>query len=238
MAADADTPVEASQSVEAAKLATGGGYPSASPSESRYEDSQPASAAKAETKEVSAHEADDYEAVADEVDDSENAVAAARSSHVRLATVFGVIVVIAVGALAGWFGSQAHKLHQAQHQRQLLIQTGRQGALNIATIDWQHADSDVQRILDSATGTFYDDMSKRRQPFIDVIKKVQSKTVGTVTEAGLESQSGDDAQVLVAVSVNTSNLGAREQAPRAWRMRISLHTTGNDTKVSNVEFMP
>ncbi|EUA58499.1 hypothetical protein I550_1642 [Mycobacterium intracellulare 1956] len=119
-----------------------------------------------------------------------------------------------------------------------MVRIGRQGALNLTTIDWQHADADVQRILDSATGTFYDDFSHRSKPFIDVVKKAQSKSVGTITEAGLESQSGNEAQVLVAVSVKTSNLGAAEQDPRHWRMRVIVQKVGNDMKVSNVAFVP
>ena len=110
--------------------------------------------------------------------------------------------------------------------------------MNLTTIDWQEADSDIQRILDSATGTFYDDFQKRSQPFVQVVKQAQSKSVGTVTEAGLETESGDQAQVLVAVSVKTTNLGAVEQEPRAWRMRIDVQKVGNEAKVSDVQFVP
>ena len=99
--------------------------------------------------------------------------------------VSGTIVALVLTALVGWLGLAAYQSHRAQQQRELFIQAGRQGALNLTTIDWQHADSDVQRILDSATGTFYDEFSKRRQPFIEVVKKAQSKSVGTITEAGL-----------------------------------------------------
>jgi Mce-associated membrane protein len=59
-----------------------------------------------------------------------------------------------------------------------------------------------------------------------------------VTEAGLESQSGEGAQVLVAVTVKTSNAGAAQQEPRAWRMRLSVQKVGDEAKVSNVEFVP
>lgn len=161
-----------------------------------------------------------------------------RKSGLRLIITAGLVMCIALAALAGWLGFRAYQSRQAQEQRALFVQVGRQGALNLTTIDWQRADTDVQRILDSATGKFYDDMSKRQEPFIGVVKKAQSKSVGTITEAGLESESGDDAQVLVAVSVQTSNLGATDQRPRAWRMRISVHKTGDEVKVSNVEFVP
>ncbi|MDT5319330.1 MAG: Mce-associated rane protein, partial [Mycobacterium sp.] len=100
-----------------------------------------------------------------------------------------------------------------------------------------HADSDIQRILDSATGSFYDDFAKRSKPFVEVVKKAQSKLVGTVTESGLESQFGDEVLVMVAVSVVTMNVGEPEAEPRHWRMRISVKKVGDDAKVSNVAFV-
>ena len=161
-------------------------------------------------------------------------------SHVRLATIAGLVLVLALGGLTGWLGFRAYESRKAADQRNLFLQVGRQGALNLTTIDWEHADADVQRILDSATGTFYDDFQRRAQPFVDVVKQAQSKSVGTISEAGLESESesGDEAQVLVAVTVKTSNAGAPEQEPRAWRMRISVQKVGDEAKVANVEFVP
>jgi Mce-associated membrane protein len=159
-------------------------------------------------------------------------------SHVRQALVVGLAAVTALAALAGWVGFRAYQSHSADQQRSLFLQVGRQGAINLTTIDWQHADTDVQRILNSATGTFFDDFSKRSQPFIDVVKQAQSTSVGTVTEAGVESVTGDSAQILVAVSVKTSNIGAPEQKPRAWRMRINVQRVGDEAKISNVGFVP
>jgi Mce-associated membrane protein len=159
-------------------------------------------------------------------------------SHVRLATIVGLILVVALAGLTGWLGFRTYQSHKADEQRKLFLQVGRQGALNLTTIDWQHAEGDVQRILDSATGTFYDDFQKRSQPFVEVVKQAQSKSVGSIAEAGVESISGDSAQVLVAVTVKTSNAGAPDQAPRAWRMRISVQKVGDEAKVSNVEFVP
>jgi Mce-associated membrane protein len=161
-------------------------------------------------------------------------------SHLRLATIAGLVLVVALAGLTGWLGFRTYQSHQADEQHKLFLQVGRQGALNLTTIDWQQADKDVQRILDSATGTFYDDFQKRAGPFVEVVKQAQSKSVGTIAEAGLEPNSITDngAQVLVAVTVKTSNAGAPEQAPRAWRMRISVQKVDDGAKVSNVEFVP
>jgi Mce-associated membrane protein len=164
--------------------------------------------------------------------------AAPRISHVRLAGIVGLVVVLALGGLVGWLGFRAYQSHQVDTQRKVFLQVGRQGALNLTTIDFQHVGDDVKRILDSATGTFYDDFQQRAQPFTEVVKQVKSKSVGTVTEAGLESESENEAQVLVAVAVNTTVEGQPNQQPRAWRMRILVQKVGEDTKVSNVEFVP
>ena len=172
-------------------------------------------------------------------DEPGEAAAAKRPrSGVRPALAFGIVAIMALGAIAGWLGYRGYQEHQAMQQRELFLQVGRQGALNLTTISYTEVDVDVRRILDSATGTFYDDFQRRSQPFIDVVKQAQSKSVGTITAAGLESVDGDRAQVLVAVHVTTSNVGAAEQQPRAWRMRIDVQKVGGGAKISNVEFVP
>lgn len=159
-------------------------------------------------------------------------------STLRVATAVGLTMVVMLSGLAGWLARQAGESRNSQQQRELFLSVGRQGALNLTTIDWRHADADVQRILDSATGEFYDDFSKRSQSFVELVKKVQSKSVGSIQEAGLESVSADQAQVVVAVTVKTSSGDAPEQDPRGWRMRISVKATGGEGKISNVAFVP
>lgn len=160
-------------------------------------------------------------------------------STVRLGALVGVTTVIALAGLSGWLGWRAYQLHEVDTQDQLFVQVARQGAVNLTTIDWAHADADVQRILDSATGNFRDDFSLRSQPFLDVVKKLQSKSIGTIVEAGLESRTGGQAQVLVAVSVKTTMVNQPDPEPRSWRMRISVEKVGNDqAKVSKVSFVP
>ncbi|WP_418002629.1 mammalian cell entry protein [Mycobacterium sp. PDNC021] len=156
----------------------------------------------------------------------------------RLAAVIGLILVIALSALVGWLAVRTHRATQVDERQSQIVQAARQGALNLTTIDWQRADADVQRILDSATGEFYDDFAKRSAPFIKVVKEAKSTSSGSIVEAGLESESGDAAQVLVAVAVKTANVGTPAQDPREWRMRISVQKVGDAMKVSNVEFVP
>ena len=178
------------------------------------------------------------EAAADDVESAPTAKSRKHVSPVRRTTLFGLAVVVALGGLTGWLGFRAHQSQQAQAKRSQFLQVARQGALNLTTIDWQHADADVRRILDGATGAFYDDFAKRSQPFIDVLRQAKATTVGKITEAGLESETPGSAQALVAVSVQTSNAGETDPVPRAWRMRITVQRVGDQVKVSNVGFVP
>ncbi len=181
-------------------------------------------------------EAEDYDEAVDEA-----APARAPMSHVKLALIAGLVAVVALTGLIGWLGFRTYQSNQAEDERDLFLQVGRQGALNLTTIDWQNADGDVQRILDSATGVFYDDFQQRAQPFAEVVKQAQSTSVGTIVEAGMVEPAGDSdnqAEVLVAVNVDTTTAGAPEQEPRAWRMRITVDKMGDEAKVSRVEFVP
>lgn len=147
-------------------------------------------------------------------------------------------IVAALSGLLGWLGYQGYQSHRLDMRHAIVLQTARQAALNLTTIDCTEVEANVQRIIDSATGTFREDFKKRSQPFIDVVKQSQSKSQGSVTEAAVESEQHDSAQVLVAVTVNTSIAGVAEEQPRAWRMRITVQRVGEDTKVSSVEFVP
>ncbi|WP_244897556.1 Mce protein [Mycobacterium alsense] len=160
-----------------------------------------------------------------------------RLSRTAWALVVGGLAVATLAGLVGWLGSRAYERHEAQSRRDLFVHSARQAAVNLTTIDYTHVDADVRRILDSATGEFRDDFAQRSKPFIDVVKAAQSKSEGTVTDAGLESQRGDAAQVLVAVAVKSRTAGG-EEAPREWRMRIEMRAVGDDAKVSNVVFVP
>jgi Mce-associated membrane protein len=184
----------------------------------------------------------------DEVDDDESrsqgrlARWRQRATRLRLtrtgsALVAGAVIVATLAGLTGWLGYRAYQKHEAGAQRELFVQTARQGAVNLTSINYTEVDADVQRILDLATGAFRDDFEQRSKPFIEVVKAAQSKSEGTVTNAGLESQNADAAQVLVAVAVKSRTAGG-EEAPREWRMRIEVRSVGDDAKVSNVVFVP
>ncbi|AGB22319.1 Uncharacterized protein conserved in bacteria (DUF2133) [Mycobacterium sp. JS623] len=160
-----------------------------------------------------------------------------RLSTMRWPIALALVVVLVLAGLFGWLGYRAYQNRQVEQQRDLFLQAGRQAALNLTTISADTAETDVARILDSATGSFHDDWAQRAPAFVDVVKKAQSKTSGSVTAAGLQSVETDKARVLVAISVTTT-AGGPEQRPRAWRMRIDVQKVNDAIKVADVEFVP
>jgi Mce-associated membrane protein len=153
-----------------------------------------------------------------------------------VASLAAVVALIGAGS---WLGFRLHQDDQVRAQRSLYVQVARQTAINLTTINYTEVDADIKRVLDSATGGFHEEFQNRSQPFVEVVKKVQSKTEGTIAEAGLLSYTGDQAQVLVAISVKTSVAGAPpDQEPRRWRMRLTVDKNGDGAKVSKVEFVP
>jgi Mce-associated membrane protein len=214
------------------------------------------SAAAAQAESVDAAEQVDVESAAEElsaedidaedIDDaddiaSEDTEKRARQwfSGTRGLIAASVAAIVALVGVAGWLGYRLRDDHQVQAQRNLYVQVARQTAINLTTINYTEVDADIKRVLDSATGGFHDEFQNRSKPFVEVVKKVQSKSEGTIAESGLLSYTKDQAQVLVAVAVKTS-MGAApaDQEPRRWRMRLTVDKTGDGAKVSNVEFVP
>ena len=203
--------------------------------------------AAAQAESVDAESVADVESTAEHIDEAE--ADAAQSDTKRLVPSWvsriprpiavGVAIIVALLGVGGWLGFRVHQDDQVRAQRNLYVQVARQTAINLTTINYTEVDADIKRVLDSATGDFHEEFQNRSQPFVEVVKKVQSKTEGTIAEAGLLSYTKDQAQVLVAISVKTSMAAAPpDQEPRRWRMRLTVDKNGDGAKVSKVEFVP
>jgi len=155
----------------------------------------------------------------------------------RMAAIVGLAMVLVLGGLCGWLGHRVYQARAADQLRQQLIAAGKQGAVNLTTIDYAHAEVDVKRILDLATGQFRDDFASRSGPLVEVVQRARSKSSGIVTEAGLESVDGNEGQVLVAVTVTSTSLDIANQPPRYWRMRLTVRKSDDGAKIAKVDFV-
>ena len=155
----------------------------------------------------------------------------------RSALIAGLIAGVVLAGLVGWLGFRTYQAQNREAQRDLFVQTAQQVAVNLSTVDYQHAEADAQRILDSATGKFADSFSRRKQSYIDHAKRTQSRSLGAVTDAGLETQNGNQGRVLVAVTVTSADPAQAEREPQFLRMRITVQKMGDAAKVSDVMFV-
>lgn len=157
---------------------------------------------------------------------------------IRAAIAVGSVIVFALAGLCSWLGYRTYQTRQELEQRELYVQTARQAALNLTTINYTRVEADVRRVLDSATAPFRDEFHDRAPQFEQAVTQAQSNSEGSIAEAGVESEGDREAQVLIVVSVKTSIAGAPPPAPRAWRLRVGVQRVGDAVKVANVEFVP
>ncbi len=155
----------------------------------------------------------------------------------RFALIGGLIAAVSLAGLVGWLGFRAYEARERENQRSVFEQAAQDVAVNLSTVDYQHADADAQRIQDSAIGTFADSFARHKQLYIDQAKQSRSRSLGTVTDIGLESQSGDQGRVLVAVTVKPAEPAPADQVPQLFRMRITVHKVGDGAKISDVAFV-
>jgi Mce-associated membrane protein len=152
----------------------------------------------------------------------------------RIALVIGLVAGVVLAGLVGWLGFRTYEAQRGETQRNLFVQTAQDVAVTLSTADHQHADADAQRIADAATGGFADIFAHHRQAYIDTATRTRSRLLGTVTDAGLESQKGDQGRVLVAVTVKSTDPA---QEPQFLRMRLTVQKVGDVAKVSDVAFV-
>lgn len=164
---------------------------------------------------------------------ADDAAADARHGAMRA----GAIGVLVLTALAGWLGLRAVAGDSAEAQRDLFVRAARRTATELTTVDYQHVQDDVQRVLDSTTGDFHQSFADHSASLIDTVTRDRTESVSAITEAGIESQSGTTAAVLVAVSVASTQLGGTDLPPHGLRMRLTVQRVGDDAKVSDVEYV-
>ncbi|MGA5463952.1 mammalian cell entry protein [Mycobacterium sp. NPDC050041] len=168
----------------------------------------------------------------------------ARRGSMALVLAVPVVLTVALIAAITFAGVQGRKINPvatkapvAEADWKPYVDAGETVAKNLATIDYRTADRDVQRVLDSSTGSFHADFAKRSREFVETVRTSQSVSTGTVGGAGIESLDPDGAKVLVAVSVETENMGRAGATPRSWRLRITVVESEAGFKASDVEFV-
>lgn len=148
-----------------------------------------------------------------------------------------VVVICALLGASGWMLWHHHTVVAERQRSAAYIAAARQGVINLTSLDFNNAQRDVQRVLDSATGEFKDDFQRRADDFASVVKDSKAVTQGTIGATAVESMNKDSAVVLVLGNERITNLAGAKDDPRAFRFRVSVVREGDQLKISKVEFV-
>ncbi|MEE2852867.1 MAG: hypothetical protein VX424_09490 [Actinomycetota bacterium] len=149
-----------------------------------------------------------------------------------------VVLICAFIAASGYMMWQRHETVERKQRAANFIAGARQGVVNLISMDFNKAKEDVQRVIDSSTGQFHDDFQARAKDFTTVVEQSKVVTQGTVNAAAVQSINGDYALVLVAATSHITNAAGAKDAPRNWRLKVTVKDDGGQYKMSNVEFIP
>jgi Mce-associated membrane protein len=138
-------------------------------------------------------------------------------------TAIGLILMLLVVLVcAVIFGSRAAAGFNVEDGRASALAAGRQAAIDLTTFDFGTAEADVQRLKDSTTPNFENGFASDKDSFVRFLRDGKVKMTGDVTEAGVLSYGGKDAQVLVAIKSQISNNLTPQPQVRNYRMDVSM----------------
>lgn len=163
---------------------------------------------------------------------------APRRGRGKLMVLIGLtVVVVALVGFGAFFGWQAIQANSEEARRDEVLQTARQAADNLTTIDYHTAERDVRQLVDGSTPEFAQQFGIASPEFLEVVKGSQLVATGEVTSAAIQRLGEDSARVLVAVDGSVRDVEVPQGAPREYRLGIELIEQDGRWLVSKVDFL-
>jgi Mce-associated membrane protein len=148
-----------------------------------------------------------------------------------------IILICALGGATGYMMSQDHEASERAQRAANFVAGAKQGIINMTSLDFNRAKEDVQRVIDSSTGSFRDDFQQRAKDFTSVVEQSKVVTQGTVSSAALESMDEHSASVLILATSKITNAAGAKDEPRVFRLRVTVTEDGGQFKMSKVDFV-
>jgi Mce-associated membrane protein len=185
------------------------------------------------------------EEVSDETaEGAESESTPARSRRLRLPSLSvtwkaaAIVLICAFVGASGYMVWQRNETTERNQRTANFIAGARQGVVNMFSLDFNRGKEDVQRVIDSSTGQFRDDLQQRAKDFTTVVEQSKVVTQGTVNAAAVQSVDGNSALVLVAASSRITNAAGAKDERRSWRLKVTVTEEGGQYKMSKLEFVP
>lgn len=148
--------------------------------------------------------------------------------------------LLAVCGLLGLSGAMAWQHHGANQERARLAEyaaVARQGVVNLMSLDFTDAQENVQRVIDSATGSFKEEFEAQADGLITSLEDAKVITEVTVDSVAVENTESDAPVVLVAAQSQATNAEDARKDPQRFRIAVTLGREGGELKIADVEFV-
>ncbi|CAN5322579.1 hypothetical protein BH09ACT8_BH09ACT8_35190 [soil metagenome] len=151
-----------------------------------------------------------------------------------------VAILVLCGTLfaSGYFIKQHHDAVALRDLKSQFETGARQDVVNLMSLNFNSAQVDLQRVIDSTTGQFHEDFQKSAKDFLSVMKESKVVTTASVSAVAVESMTPDSAVVLVAAVSQVANTASGQPTPRNWRLSVTVNKVNDQIKMSRVEFVP
>ncbi|MDT7539951.1 MAG: Mce-associated rane protein [Actinomycetota bacterium] len=143
-----------------------------------------------------------------------------------------MLIALVASAAAGYLLLTRDRTESA---RQDALAAARQYAVDLTTYDFATVDADFQRFARHGTKAFRASYAATIAASEPAIVKAQTRSLGTVVGAGLESYSHDRASVLVAVDQELHSATKPGATVDRSRIRMTLVRSGDGWLVSAVK---
>jgi Mce-associated membrane protein len=148
-----------------------------------------------------------------------------------------VVVAVAAAALAATSYSRVSAAADRSDRREAALDSARQQAVNFTTLDYQHLDRDLGRVLRGATGDFRKQFQAGTKDLSTLVTQNKAVSRGEVLDAGLVSSDDDSARVLVVADSTVTNAADPKPQKRHYRMQLDLVRHGDRWLVSDLQFV-
>ena len=150
-----------------------------------------------------------------------------------IAVALLIPVALLIGA-ALYFWVAAGPGGQSKAARDTVLRIARQDAVNFATYDYHHLDSDFALVSNASTGTFQNQFVQSTKALKKTFIQFKAVAKGTVQDAGIVQLSKNRAVVIVYVDQTVQNANRPQPSTGRFRFEVDLTRVGGKWLISNL----
>jgi Mce-associated membrane protein len=156
----------------------------------------------------------------------------------RKAMRVAAIVLISLSlAGSGYMVWQHLTLARERQHAAEFAAAARQGVETMMSIDPDHAQENVQRVIDNTTGALKSQLQATATYMVKNAQDAKVTTKATVEDAAVESMTDNSAVVLVVAKSDTTNADKSKRPPVFWRLSVNIERDGGQLKMSKLDFV-